>query len=847
MSLDLAGGRGKAWGLAWALARRELRGGLAGFRILILCLALGVASIAAVGLLRAAIAGGLADQGAVILGGDAQMNFTYRFASPQEQGWMADHAARVSEVVRFRSLAVAGEGRALTQVKAVDDLWPLLGAVQLDQGSLAQAFAVKDGLPGGVMEQVLADQLGLKPGDRFQLGGQSFHLGAILKKEPDSAAEGLGLGARTLVRRADLAQSGLLAPGTLFEADYRLLLAPGADLPALKTAAEAAFADKGMQWSDRRHAARGVEGFVARLGSFLVLVGLAGLAVGGVGVASAVRSFMESRIATIATLKVLGAEAALVTRVYLLQIVVITAGGVVLGLGLGAGGLLLAGPLLKGALPFPLHLTLYPGPLAEAGFYGLLAGLIFALWPLGQAVRQGAASLYRGAAARVWPKAGHLLALAALLALFLGGALVLSGDALLAAGTLGGVLAALAVLAGAGMGLRALARRLARWRGLDGRPALRWALAAVGGPGSEALAAVLSLGLGLSVLAVVGQIDANLRAAIARDLPARAPSFFFIDIQDAQLPPFEAMMRANPAVSQVETAPMLRGILTRINGKPAREVAGDHWVVRGDRGISFAASPPPGTEVVAGRWWPQDYSGPAQISFAEKEAQELHLKLGDRLTVNILGRDIEAELTSLRRVDFSGAGMGFVMMISPSAVAGAPHSSIATVYARPEAEAALLRDSSKAFPNITAISVKEAIARAMEAMGAIATATVLAAAAVLVTGLVVLVGGAAAGVRGRMREAAVLKVLGASRGRILWSFALRAALTGAAAGAVAVVAGALGGWAVLRLVMDLPFGFEPWTALAVVLGGMAATLAAGLVFAWPPLSARPAQVLRSAE
>lgn len=835
------------WALAWRLAWRELRGGLAGFRVLILCLALGVAAIAAVGLLRSAIQGGLADQGAVLLGGDAQMNFTYRFASEDEKAWMADHALRVSEIVDFRSLAVAGEDRALTQVKAVDDAWPLVGAVALEKGTLAEAFAPQNGLPGGVMEKLLADRLGLKLGDRFKLGTQTFRLGAVLLREPDSATAGFGLGPRTLVRKADLAQSGLLVAGTLYETDYRLVLPEGADLDALQKAAETAFRDKGMVWSDKRNAARGVEKFVDRLGSFLILIGLAGLAVGGVGVASAVRAFMAARVGTIATLKVLGAEGPLVLRVYLLQISVICLVGVALGLGLGAGGLLVGAPLLVGLMPFPVAFGLYPAPLLQAAFYGMVSGLLFALWPLAQAVRQRVTSLYRGTAERVWPKPAHLAGIAALLALFVGGAVWSSGNASLALGTLGGVFAALGVLAVAGFGVKSLARRAARLGFVNGRPALRWALAAMGGPRSEVQAVVLSLGLGLSVLAVVGQIDANFRAAIARDLPAKAPSFFFMDIQDAQLAAFTALMTANPAVTQVQTAPMLRGLLTQINGRKARDVVGDHWVVTGDRGITFSDVPPAGTTVTQGAWWPKDYTGPAQISFAATEAAEMQLKLGDQVTVNILGRDISATITSLRKVDFSGAGMGFIMAINPSAVAGAPHSSIASVYAEAAAEADLLRQASDTFPTVTAIAMKEAIGRAAEALSAIATATVLAAGAVLVTGLVVLVGGAAAGVPARMREAAILRVLGATRARVLSSFALRSALMGAAAGLVAMGAGALGGWAVLQLVMELPYRFEVWSALSVVLGGMAATLAAGVVFALAPLSARPASVLRQAE
>ena len=835
------------FGLAWRLARRELRGGLRGFWVFLLCLALGVAAIAGVGMVRAAIEAGLRSQGAVLLGGDAQLKFTYRFATADEKAWMAQAAQRVSEIVDFRSMAVVGEDHALVQVKAVDDLYPLLGAPDLSAGTLPQALATKDGVPGGVVEKVLADRLGLKVGDRFKLGLQEFRLGAVLLRESDSATAGFSLGPRVIVQTADLAQSGLIAPGTIYETDYRLQLPPGADLAGLQAQAAARFKDAGMQWSDSRHAAPGVERFVQRIGSFLILVGLAGLAVGGVGVASAVRAYLGGKVATIATFKVLGAEGGLIFRIYLLQIGVLAAVGIAAGLVLGAGVPLLAAPLIAASLPFPAEFALYPQPLLEAAFYGVVTAFLFSLWPLAQAQRQRAAALYRGAAAWIWPAWTHLVAILVLAGMLVGGAVWFSGTASLALGTTGGVMGALVVLGLAALTLKWLARRVARTRWLRGRVGWRLALAAIGGPGSEAMPVILALGLGLSVLATVGQIDSNLRAAIDRDLPKKAPSFFFMDIQDDELPGYLARLQGDPAVTKVETAPMLRGIIAKINGRPAREVVGDHWVVTGDRGLTFSDTPPANTTVTAGTWWPKDYTGPAQISFGEDEAREMKLPLGTKLTLNVLGRDIEATITSFRKVDFSSAGMGFVMSIDPAAVAGAPHTSISTVYAAPEAEARILRDLSKAYPNITAIAVKEAIGRASDALSAIATATAWAAGATLLTGFVVLIGAAAAGERRRVYEAALLKVLGASRGRILFSFALRAALMGAAAGAVALFAGALSAWVVMTWVMETHYQFEPVSAAAIILGGIAATLAAGLAFAWGPLRARPAQILRAQE
>lgn len=832
--------------LAWTIARRELRAGLRGFAVLLACLALGVAAIAGVGTVRAAIQSGLAEQGAVILGGEAQVEFTYRFATAEERAHLDRIATRVSEIVDFRSMAAAGEVRVLTQVKGVDGAWPLLGQVELvGGGPLETALAGANGLPGAVLDRVLAEQLGLAPGDRFDLGGQPFVLGAVLSREPDNATGGFSFAPRTLVRTEALVAANLLAPGTLYDSAYRLDLPEGADLAALEAETRAAFPDAGLRWSDIRRPAPGVERFVDRIGSFLVLVGLAGLAVGGVGVASAVRAYLEGKIATIATLRTLGADGRLIFRAYLLQIAVLVALGIALGLALGIGLPLLLAPVIEASLPFPADLGLSPRAALEAAFYGVVSAFLFALWPLGRTESIRAAALYRGALGGAMPRPGLLMAMAVLLVALVGGAVVFTAVPSLALGTAGGVAGALVLLALAGWVLARLARRAARSAAVRGRPVLRLALAAIGAPRAETLQVVLALGLGLSVLAAVGQIDSNLRAAIARDLPSRAPAYFFVDIQPAQIDAFRARITGNPAVTRMESAPMLRGMLTRINGRDAREVAGNHWVVQGDRGITYADALPEGTRVVAGQWWPEGFDGPPQVSFAAEEAAEMGLVLGDRITVNVLGRDIEAEITSLREVDFSTGGMGFVLTLNKAALAGAPHGFLATVYLEGEAEAGLLRDISKDFPNVTAIGVKDAIARVSEALTAIAQATLLAAAATLVTGFVVLIGAAAAGERARSYEAAVLKVLGASRGRVLASFALRSALMGAAAGLVAIVTGGLAGWAVLELVMEADFTFNLTSALQIVAAGILATLAAGFVFMLRPLRARPAGVLRA--
>lgn len=838
--------------LAARFARRELRAGLRGFRIFIACLALGVAAIAAVGTVRAAIGEGLATEGAALLGGEAQATFTYRFANDDELTYLHAISEKVSETVDFRSMVVVGDGenaqRGLTQVRAVDNAYPLFGAVTLSpEMPLTTAFAPQNGLPGAVMEPLLADRLGLTAGDHFRLGTQEFVLSATLERFPDNATGGFGLGPRTLVMTRDLAQSGLLNEGTLFSTDYRLDLPPDADLVAIATEVRQKFRDRGLRWQDAQRGASGTERFVERIGSFLILMGLAGLAVGGVGVSSAVQAYLAGKTGVIATLKTLGASRATIFQTYALQIAVLTLIGVLLGLILGATLPLLLAPLIAAQLPIPAEFRLYPLPLAEAAFYGVMTAAIFTLWPLARTENIRAAALFRdaGAAGALLPAPRYVVLTLLLLAGLLGAVVVLSGTAFLALWTAGGIAGSLLILVLAAIGARRLARRMTR--AARGRPALRLALGAIGARGGETTSVVLSLGLGLAVLASVGQIDGNLRAAFADELPAVAPSYFFVDIQPDQIDAFRQKLADDPEVSKVEAAPMLRGIISRINGHPARETAGDHWVIRGDRGVTYAALPPKNTVVTQGEWWPEDYVGPPLVSFSEAEAIEIGLKIGDVITVNILGRDIEAQVTSFRVVNFETAGIGFVMLMNPAALAGAPHSWIATVYAAPEAEARILRELAGPFPNVTAIGIREAIGQVIEVVSGIAAGVRYGAVATLLTGFLVLIGAAAAGEPGRTYEAAILKTLGASRARILASFALRAGLLGFAAGGVALIAGILGGWAVMTFVMETDFNVIWSNALWIVSGGIVATLLAGFGFALRSLAARPAQTLRARE
>ena len=453
--------------VAWRIARRELRGGLTGFRVFLACLALGVAAIAAVGSVRESIEAGISEQGAVILGGDASVELTYRRASEADLAYLKSIADEVGEVIDFRSMATLPDGsdRALTQVKAVDGAWPIYGEAVLDPAiPLDQALGNQDGLPGAVLDPLLIDRLELSIGDTVRLGTQDFRVSAALVRAPDSAGGGFDFGPPTLVLTEALAGSGLISEGTLFDSEYRLRLPPGSDLAALKSATETAMEGSAPRWRDARDGAPGVSEFVDRLGSFLVLVGLAGLAVGGVGISAAVRAYLETKTEVIATLKTLGASRRTIMATYAIQIGVLTAIGLVAGLILGALIPLVAGPIITANLPIPADIAIRPGPLAEAALYGIIAAALFTLWPLARSENIRAAALFRDASlgAEGWPRPFWIVVTLALAALLVGTAALFSGMAEIALWSAFGIVVAFVLLVSAGRATRALSRRLAR-------------------------------------------------------------------------------------------------------------------------------------------------------------------------------------------------------------------------------------------------------------------------------------------------------------------------------------------------------------------------------------------------
>jgi len=298
----------------------------------------------------------------------------------------------------------------------------------------------------------------------------------------------------------------------------------------------------------------------------------------------------------------------------------------------------------------------------------------------------------------------------------------------------------------------------------------------------------------------------------------------------------------------LDRVPSLRGRIVEINGRPAREmlVNFDHaWILRGDRGLTFAAEARPEHNVVEGEWWPADYAGPPLVSIYRDVASAFGIGIGDRIAVNVLGRDIEAEVANVREIDWGTMEINFVLVFSPAPMNAAPHTYLATIQADDAVEGQVQRAVTRQFPNVTTVRIKDALEMVNDILRKIGTAVRATAGITLVAGTLVLAGAIAAGHRRRVYDSVVLKVLGATRSTVLRAFLIEYGLLGLITAGIAAVIGSIAAWAVLIWVMEAEWIFIPSAVALTTVLCTAVTIAFGFFGTWRALSQKAAPLLRN--
>jgi putative ABC transport system permease protein len=847
------------------LALRDFRGGWRGFGVFLGCIALGVAAIAGVGSVSLSLSDGLAREGRAILGGDVSFDLFQHELSRPERDFLGA-GGRLAEVATLRAMARGGAGEAvLVEVKAVDRAYPLAGDVVLDPGQdLAEALTERDGAFGIVAESALLARLGLAVGDHLSIGDSRLQLRAALVAEPDRLVGGIGFGPRVLISEAALRASGLIQPGSLVRWRYRVALggrgAEGAqasaqspvsdeEVEAFVARAKEAFPEAGWDIRTRKGVSPQFSRNLDRFTQFLGLVGLTSLIIGGVGVANAIRAYVERKRPTIASLKALGATGSMAFALMLTQVMLVAGVGVAIGVAIGAALPYLAVLGFGALIPFPFSPAIHPAAIGQGALYGLLTALAFALGPLGRAHDVPVQALFRE---EIEPRSAKprlryiVLTLAAASALA-GAVLISSADRKLALIYMGATLLAFALLRLVGFLIMAGARRLPHARHV----ALRLAIGNIHRPGALTPSVVLSLGLGLALLVALTLIDGNIRAELKAGLPGKTPSFFFVDIQNAKADAFVNFLKTQAPEGRIALQPMLRARIVQLNGRPAdaaRPKESAAWALQGDRGITFSQELPEGSILDKGEWWPDDYDGPPLVSLERDIADGLGLAVGDEITVNVLGRNLTARIANTRIVNWRTFGINFVLVFSPNSLRGAPFANLATLTfadgGDPGLEMRLLREAARRFPAVTSIRVKDALEAADAIVGQLAAAVRGASSVALMASILVLGGALAAGQRARVHDAVVLKTLGATRTRLLAAFIIEYGLIGLCTALFGVAAGSAAAYAVVRHVMNLDFAWDWTQALGAAGAALTLTILLGLLGTWRILGRKPAPYLR---
>lgn len=822
----------------WRIARRDLSARIRGLRLLAICLFLGVATLAAIGSLTAGIATELSERGRNILGGDVQIGIAQRLASEKELSGFREQGA-LSETVRLRAMAIA-EDSLLAELKAVDNSYPLYGQFTLKDGS--KASAPKAGEIWIAPE--LTDRLSLKKGSEIRFGEKAFVVAGIIAEEPDRLGEGFTIGPVAIINIADLDKTGLIQPGSMFEAKYRIKLSSQTAPEIAAQKLQEQFPNAGWEVRDRSNGAPSTRRFVERMGQFLTLVGLAALVIAGIGVGNGVNSYLQGKRASIATLKVNGADSRVIFRIYLMQILTISA--VAIGAGLIIGALLpnLLTGFIGDLLPVPDGFNFYPLPLIISAIYGLLIAIAFSLPPLAQARIVPAAGLFRSVSDRKqkfdWRSSIWVIAAIGAIIVI---ALITARETIFSAGFIAASFAVLALLGLIGRAVRHIAARLPR----PENPLPRLAIANLHRPGSQTGSLVVALGLGLTLFVTLAAIQTSINSEIENSVPARAPSFFALDVPKERAGEFSALVHKNAPEAEINMIPALRGNVTEFGGQRVEDMETlpqGAWVLRGDRGITYSDQIPEGSQVTAGEFWDADYSGPPLLSLEQDVAASLGISVGDTLTVNILGVEVQAKITSLRRLNWSNFGLNYVIVFSPGSFDSAPHGMVATLTVPKDNESAVAKAVPPIFPSSSLIQVGEVVTQITDLLTQMSRAIAAAASIAILAGIAVLVGAIAASRASRIYDSVIMKLLGATRRQILGAQIMEYALLSILLGIVATILGLVSAWFVVTQIFEFTFAPDPLVVATTLIGGASVTLFLGMVGSLPILRAKPAEALR---
>ncbi len=754
--------------LALKLTMNELKFGWKHFKVFLACLMLGVTVMACVNSVASLVQTALNEQANSILGGDAEVVLRGMEATDEQRQYL-ESFGKLSSITSLRTMLYFGEEATLVEIKAVDAAYPLIGDLAFEPSLNRDVLFAENGV---AVDSVLLSQLGLKIGDIIGLGKAKYTVRAVIASEPDRAFEIFSFGPRVMMSQSALRNSGLVNTFGLIDHRYRILQdndsAQTSNFDkAVQEGLNIKFPNQSWRVSGVNDGNQIVRRFTDQLLSFLALSGLATFLIAGIGIASSARSYLSKKLKTIAILKTLGGSRAQIALTYIL---VLGALALVSGMIGSAIAWLVVTSLIPFIIPvLPILSSVKSLPLAPmllAVWYGFLITFLFSIPALYSALKTQPSLLFRSkSSVLVMTHDRYSIMLITVFAAALIFTLLLSAqDTLFILSALGIIAAAFLIFSLCTLAVKALAKKA--------KPKTPWLKLAVGNlyrPGSTTGTVVYAIGISLMVLIALLLTESNLQARITKLVDEQAPSLFLVDVQSDQVEPLQKILSNYASSEHIMIYPMIRGMITQINGKPVDVSAVPEdiqWAVRGDRGLSYAAQLPKNANLVQGEWWPENYAGKPLISVDNRFMEGLGLKIGSTLTVTILGEEITATVASARTIDYTSFQINFSLMMSPNVLEAYPKTFLSTVYLN-QGEQQLARQIAKELPGITIVRTKQVLDTIREMIGYIAIALRITVAISLFAGILVLIAALSATVEQRLYDIAVFKVLGARKADIL--------------------------------------------------------------------------------
>lgn len=840
-------------------ALRDLRGSFRHFRLLFICLCLGVAVMSGIGSTINALKAAIERDAKSLLGGDIEIRQLYQPLGTQEMAYVMFNAKLVSRSMDMRAMAEGKDDnidkRILVEMKGVDNFYPLYGALTFSQQFRKDTFFSnwRGGIHGAAVDQPLLDALNIKLGDLFTIGKSSFRATALIDREPDRSVSSFSLGPRVLVNMGAFKSTGLVTDTSMVNYRYRLKLNEGEDSVRWKLGMLEHFPSAYWNIRDWNDSASSTGQQIDRLSLFFVLTAMTTLIVAGIGISNAASAYMWGKRVNIAILKSLGASSWHVHSVYLAQLLMVAIVAIAYGLLFGIGITYGIIHFLDGMLPVQSTPGLYPQPMLLSAAMGLLTTLLFGLIPLRQIHYIKPSSLLKGyvdesAASQPLSSASLLLG-----PVYIGMVIALIWLATRFANTVRiplyfalGLSFSLALLYVIGHAVRRYAAIRAQKPGKSFSQ--RMALRNLARPGGATLSIVIALGVGMSALTALSLVSHSMHEQLDRSLPENAPALFLLDVQPSNLEKLTELVTAQKGVQKLRSLPLVRGRISKLNDVPSEKVdvpENVRWALDGTRGITFSATPPDGTVITKGAWWPADYKGEPLLSFDANLARGMGLSVGDKVSIAVIDKEITGTIANLRDIPWGSLEMNFTTIFSPGALDGLPITYLTTVSATAEGEKLSSTALAKDYPGVGIIHVRNALRNVSSFASSMANAIYITASITLICGALVMASAIHATLFKRKFDTVMMKVLGMTRRQITIIYVREFALIALITSLIASIIGTASAYGIMQLLVFSHFSPAPWVLLATILGSLTIAIVLGLTATRRALAVKPLSLLRN--